>query len=534
MENTTTGIIMNTEKPDTNPRTEQAGPPLPLFGQEDRIPERIGRFRILDVLAKGMALVYKAEQDNPRRIVALKIPRGGKLLSAEVRQRFLREVQLAANLEHAGIVPVLEAGEIDGVPFYTMPFIEGRSMSQHIEMAYVPGHLAWSEREVAEGAHGHALSPTSFTRDARSRGSHMELFLRLCDVVQALHAEGLVHRDLKPDNVIVDRHGSVRLLDFGLAKAVGDGSTLSGDQSLLGTLQFMAPEQTLEGGQKDITPAADVYALGIMLYWLLTGAYPYNSKGEREAVLRTIREAKPRPPSEANPALRPLYDRVVLACLAKKPADRPPTAGDLAARLRAAANTQGDSALPRVGSSSRKARWLMAGVVILLAAAVWAACLFAKRPAHHEPPNDAEGLTIPANPSGPAQPPVVASRIETYSSDEISALLTVPPPVGQPETLPKDLWPIYERAFAKLRDDFSLGRCGAILVWNRPGGNDAEVSWGSEKEPSRETRSLPAGGAAVLYLPSGRPSYVRWSMLGRVNERRINPQIGEVVCLGPL
>ena len=145
-----------TQQPTTT--TEPAGPPLPFYGQEDaNIPRQIGKFNILDLVARSMALVYKAEQENPRRIVALKMPRGGRLLSAEARHRFKREVELAASIEHAGIVPVLEVGEIDGVPYYTMPFIEGRALQEHVQMG------------------------------KPDLGNRLELFCNICKVVQAIH-----------------------------------------------------------------------------------------------------------------------------------------------------------------------------------------------------------------------------------------------------------------------------------------------------------------------------------------------------------
>lgn len=283
--------------------TELAGPPLPLFGQEeDRIPERIGKFRILDLLAPpAMALVYKAEQDNPKRTVVLKIPRGGQLTSREVRERFLREVALAARLQHPAIIPVLEAGEIDGTPFYTMPYIEGRSLSDHL------------------------------TAEKPGLTEKIALFEAACEVVQALHAEGLVHRDLKPDNLLVDRYGKVRLLDFGLAKAVEEGDTtgITGDQVLLGTPRYMAPEQTLPGQRNAISPATDVYALGVILCRLLTGEYPYALEGSPFEVLQQIRKVEPTPPRTVNPEVPAHLSDTAMACLRKSPADRPQNAGAL-------------------------------------------------------------------------------------------------------------------------------------------------------------------------------------------------------------
>lgn len=292
----------------SNP-TVTAAPPLALPGQEGtRIPERIGPFKILGLLSTGMALVYKAEQSQPQRLIALKIPRGGKLLSSESRERFLREVRHASSLDHAGIVPVLDAGEIDGTPYYTMPFIEGHSLDRYVE----------DEK------------PTLADR--------LQLFFRLCSVVQALHEKDLIHRDLKPANVLVDRYGDVRLLDFGLARALEEETTISMDQSLMGTLQYMAPEQTLPGGQVSVTRATDVYSLGVILYWLLTDTQPYNVKGPRESVLATIRESAIPAPSTKSADASVCFDPVVMCALAKNPGKRFRTAGELADAVRAAAS----------------------------------------------------------------------------------------------------------------------------------------------------------------------------------------------------
>jgi serine/threonine protein kinase len=288
----------------SNSNTEPGHPPLALPGQEQqRIPASIGPFKILELISGGMALVYKAEQSSPQRLVALKIPRGGKLLSSESRERFLREVRLASSLDHAGIVPVLDAGEIDGTPYYTMPFIEGLPLDRHIE----------------------TLKPETADR--------IQIFLRLCDVVQALHEKNLIHRDLKPANVLVDRYGDVRLLDFGLARAMEESTAISLDHSLMGTLQYMAPEQTLPGGKGALTPATDVYSLGVVLYGLLTDTLPYDVQGPKEGVLASIRELEiDRPSSRTATSVR--YDAVVLRALGKKPDGRFQNAGEFADAVR--------------------------------------------------------------------------------------------------------------------------------------------------------------------------------------------------------
>lgn len=202
---------------------------------------RIGPYRIVTEIAVGMAHLYKAEQEHPRRMVALKMPTGGKLMTQEDRQRFLREIRATTGVDHPGVVPILDAGETpDGLPYYTMPWIEGVSLREKMKDL---------ERLEAQ-----------------------RLLGELCEVVAAIHRAGYVHRDLKPENVMIDHHGRVRLLDFGLAKAYtaadGDGR-ISAAGVRLGTPHYMAPEQA--GGGDTITPAADVYSLGVILREIGTG-----------------------------------------------------------------------------------------------------------------------------------------------------------------------------------------------------------------------------------------------------------------------
>lgn len=282
--------------------TEKAGPPI---GDVDTpIPERFGSYRILELISSSrMARVYKAEQETPRRIIALKMPLCGRMLSREVRHRFLREMSLASGVDHSGVVPVFEAGEVEGVPFYTMPFIDGRSLDDFIR-----------------------VEPTDLAR-------RLILFQKICLLVDALHQKGLIHRDLKPGNLMIDRHGDVRLLDFGLARSTdGDDLNLTGSLCV-GTPLFMAPEQTLPG-ESAITPAADVYSLGVILYWLLTDSLPYHLDGNEYKSLSIIREYIPEAPSRRSPGIPGAYDSLVLACLDKNPAHRPQTAGMLEQELK--------------------------------------------------------------------------------------------------------------------------------------------------------------------------------------------------------
>jgi tRNA A-37 threonylcarbamoyl transferase component Bud32 len=453
------------------PPTELSDPPLPLAGDElDRIPERIGAFRILDVIARGMAVVYKAEQTSPKRLVALKIPRGGRLLSAESRKRFLREMELAARLHHSSIVTVLEAGEVDGVPFYTMPFIDGRSLAGHVVTAQP------------------------------SRADRLELFRKICAVVQALHAEGLIHRDLKPENILIDRFGDVRLLDFGLARALAENDGVSGHQ-LIGTLQYMAPEQTEPANKTTLTPAADVYALGMMLYQLLTDALPYKTDGGLATGVATIRNATIAPPSQMNPDLGADFDPLVMACLDKNPARRPKNAGAVAAALQQ--TIRGSPPGPR-RNWARVLAWTLAAAGLVLLAAV----LLSRVPLDEK----IEPVTpVPPSPDAPVvEEPV---RMELVKREGLDFDLA--PPGG--ESLPKGLWAAYSHAQQTLRETYDYRRNGALLVSVEETG---ELRWrAGEGDWSARVPVMP-DQAAVLYAPGDTDLTIEWTVGDRTMSRR--------------
>lgn len=481
--------------------TEAAGPPLPLFGAEDRVPERIGEFRILDLVAKGMSLVYKAQQDQPSRVVALKIPRGGKLLSPEARERFRREVALASQMEHAGIVPVLEAGEIDGMPYYTMPFIDGRALNHHVEM----------ERPDLEG--------------------RLAIFTRLCDVVQALHAEKLVHRDLKPENVMVDKHGDVRLLDFGLAKALAASDTLSGDQALLGTLQCMAPEQTLPGAAREITPATDVYALGMILYWLLTGGYPYAVDGSRDEALRNIRECRPPRPSYRRTGIVGALDELALACLEKDPRRRPADAGTLARELRRV--FAGKSGIQSPAPEDRRLRpWMFVGAGLAAMGMVLLVYKWPQGPKRIEAPGEPGAGVVTDAVSAIAQADPVRMRV--YEADEVRAMGGER--AGRPAdaSVPAALWPIHQKTLAALRDEFALRDCGAVLVQiARAGGgwSRGQLIWSDIAGESLGGQETSPGMVVVLFLRAGKTYTLEHEAADRKTRATLSVNRARISCV---
>src|SRR5580704_6153205 len=274
---------------------------------EGALPDRVGPYRILGRLgAGGMGMVYQAEQEHPRRIVALKVIRPG-WSTPELLRRFERESQALGRLQHPGIAQIYEAGTADAgagpQPYFAMEFIQGQALGKYADAIHL---------------------------DTRGR---LELIAKICEAVQHAHQRGIIHRDLKPGNVLVDQTGQPKILDFGVAR-ITDGDAQATRQTdlgqLVGTLTYMSPEQVL-ADPLELDARSDVYALGVIAYELLAGCLPYQlSKTLHEAV-ETIRETDPAPLSSVNPRLRGDIETILAKALEKDKARRYNSAADLAA-----------------------------------------------------------------------------------------------------------------------------------------------------------------------------------------------------------
>ena len=233
-------------------------------------PPQIGRYRLLRVIGEGgMGTVYEAEQEKPRRLVALKVIRPG-LVTPQRLRRFEQESQLLGWLQHPGIAQVYEAGTADAghgpQPFFAMELIRGRTLDQYA----VAARLAVRDR--------------------------LELAARICDAVQHAHQKGIVHRDLKPGNIVIDATGQPKILDFGVARATESDlhATLeTGFGQVVGTLPYMSPEQ-VAGDPAELDTRSDVYALGVILYELMAGRLPYDlPRRSLPEAMRIIHEQEP-------------------------------------------------------------------------------------------------------------------------------------------------------------------------------------------------------------------------------------------------
>ena len=283
------------------------------------VPRKFGRFEIIELLGKGgFGAVYRAHDPQLDRDVALKIPNKGLLENEEHRKRFLREARTAASLNTPHICPVYEAAEWNGRQYIVMGLVDGQPLAAII-------------------ARGRPLAERAAASTAR----------KLALALDEAHRAGIVHRDLKPTNIMIDRRGQPVVMDFGLARRYDPNeATLTQVGAVLGTPAYMAPEQALSRLDQ-IGPATDIYAMGIVLYEMLTLRRPFA--GGAAAVLGQVVEVQPKPPSAFRPGLDPRLDAICLKAIAKDPSDRYHSMRELAEALsdylKAADTTQADAAL---------------------------------------------------------------------------------------------------------------------------------------------------------------------------------------------
>jgi eukaryotic-like serine/threonine-protein kinase len=340
----------------------EAPPPLEPEGP-------LGDFRIVREVGRGgMGVVYEAVQISLGRRVALKVLPLAATLDARQLQRFENEARAAAHLHHPNIVPVFAVGCERGVHYYAMQFIEGRTLAaviDHLRQAPKPAPpAAETAAGVASVTHQSVVS-RAFFRTAAT------LAAQAAEALEYAHQMGVVHRDVKPANLLLDARGNLWITDFGLARfQASPGVTSPGD--LVGTLRYMSPEQA--AGQPVIDPRSDVYSLGATLYELLTQQPAFGAAGRQEC-LRQILEDEPTPPRRLNRAVPAELETIVLKAMAKSPADRYPSAKELADDLRRFLDDQPVRAR-RPGLRERAAKWawrhrrVVAGAVLSLAAAV--------------------------------------------------------------------------------------------------------------------------------------------------------------------
>jgi WD40 repeat protein len=261
----------------------------------------------------GNGVVYKAWQVSLQRPLAIKVLRDRHRIEAEEAQRILTEAQEQANLDHPHIVPIYDVGSHDGLPYYSMKLMEG-------------GNLATrqSDFQLPAGERGKSLCRGRQAMIAR-------LLATVAEAVHHAHQRGLLHRDLKPGNILLDGEDRPHVTDFGLAIRVAAAGADNGPVGIAGTPSYMAPEQA--AGGKGLTTAVDVYGLGAVLYELLTGQPPFRGADWNDT-LEQVKKQQPLPPRQLQAAAHADLEAICLKCLKKNPAERYAGAGELARDLR--------------------------------------------------------------------------------------------------------------------------------------------------------------------------------------------------------
>ena len=315
---------------------------------EDLTGRQLGPYRIVAPLGEGgMAAVYRAYQPGMDRYVALKILPTQLASDPRFRGRFHQEAKLVANLQHPHVLPVHDFGEADGYTYIAMAFVQTGT--------------------VADLLKGKPLPLTQIVR----------ITTQVADALDYAHSQGLVHRDVKPSNVLIDQRGNCMLTDFGIAKIIEGNAQFTETGGIIGTPAYMSPEQGL--GRK-LDSRADIYALGVMLYEMATGRVPFNAETPMAIVIKHINDPLP-PPREINQALPENLEKVILKAMAKNPSDRIRTARAMIEALTPSADSSQLADISLISESTqpkarrKRSRWALALLFMAVVAATVTATL---------------------------------------------------------------------------------------------------------------------------------------------------------------
>ena len=276
------------------PDTKSAARAVELLGE-------LGDYELLEEVGRGgQGVVFRARQKSLNRIVALKVISLGQWASRAHLKRFRLEAEAAARLEHPGIVPIHEVGERDGSCYFSMKFVEGGQLDEVV-------------KPTTADSSGAERAPMSIRQAA-------ELIAKVARTVHYAHEHGILHRDIKPGNILLDQKGEPHLTDFGLARLVETESTMTRTLDVLGTPSYMAPEQAM-GNNAAVDNVTDVYGLGAVLYQLLTGQPPFAGGATYETI-KLLLDTEPKQPRLLNPKIDRDLSTICLKCLEKDPKRR--------------------------------------------------------------------------------------------------------------------------------------------------------------------------------------------------------------------
>lgn len=484
---------------------------------QDDIGQQIGRFRILSLLGSGgFATVYRAEDTQLRREVALKILNRQVASNPEFVRRFEAEAQAAARLDHPNIVTIHEVGQTeDGRPFLVLTLLPGVPLTQVIARR--------SPMSLPEAAH---------------------IVSQLAVALDYLHGQGLIHRDLKPSNVVVDDRGDAVLTDFGIARAVDDQLHLTQPGQMIGTAEYMAPEQ-ISGGP--ISPATDIYALGLIAYELLAGRPPFT--GDVASVLRQQVDAPPPALTRVNPRVPPAVAQAITQALAKDPVQRPHSASAFASVLVGDAETQAmlrPVAPPPIAPVASAPlvvgvnpyRWVPLAAILL---ALIIAGLLVAIYAHNRSANSAPATTValqstpvatqlaaagtapPVRPSPSSTPTPTPSPAPSPTATPTPLPAVPAPPAPPPTAAPTVALPAAAPSVAATASDPDARVAAALR--DLPAGTTASyIDLGRNTEAGQQAQTqVPAAGTDALLLAETADEAIRQQRLSPDQQYTIQP-----------
>jgi len=283
------------------------------------IGETISHYKITEKIGEGgMGVVYKADDSKLRRTVALKFLPKDLIRNPEARERFEREAQAAAALNNPNIVTIHEINEDKDHIYIVMEYVEGQTLRDKIRDTTTPYHTPLEEITLPKTE---KISPITYRTVPMETEKIIDLAIQICGGLKAAHQSGIIHRDIKPQNILINKDGVVKILDFGVAKLTRD-SGLTKEFTTIGTPHYMAPEHLMK---KEVDHRTDLWSVGVVLYEMLTTELPFYGENI-QSILYAILNEEPIPPSDLNDDISRELERIVLKCLRKEPGERYPSA----------------------------------------------------------------------------------------------------------------------------------------------------------------------------------------------------------------